>query len=301
MTDYQTKQRQRNLIVGGFVVVAVFAFFYLLVKFRELPLFVSKFQSFEILVYFPETPGIQNDTPVNYCGVQIGRVRKVADPQVVENGGGRKMHKVGVTISINDDFEDIPDDVEVVIMKRGLGSSYIELRDTAMGEPTGFLRKEMVLQGDIRMASEFFPPDVQKKLENLVDSIAALADNANQIMGDAENQANIKKTLDNVQMAAAQATQTFQSIEKFSDVSTDKVGMMGDKIGAVADQLEAALSEMRQLMAKIDSGEGTAGKLVNDGRLYENLLESSQELETTLEQIKNWAADAREKGVRIKW
>ncbi|MBC8377837.1 MAG: MCE family protein [Planctomycetes bacterium] len=301
MTDYQTKQRQRNLIVGGFVVVAIFAFIFMLVKFRDLPLIVSKFKSFEILVYFPEAPGIQNDTPVNYCGVQIGRVRHVADPQISENEQGRKTHKVGVTISIDKKYIDIPDHVGIMIMKRGLGSSYIEFRDIALDEPTAFLKDQMVLTGTVGMASEFFPPDVQKKLEHLVDSIAALADNTNRIMGDAQNQDNIKKTLENIQMAAAQAMQTFRSVEKFSDVSAEKVEMIGDKVGAVADQLEAALSEMRQLMAKIDSGEGTAGKLVNDGRLYENLLESSRELEIALEQIKNWAADAREKGVRIKW
>ncbi|MBL7215993.1 MAG: MCE family protein [Phycisphaerae bacterium] len=301
MTDYQTKQRQHNLIVGGFVIIAFFAFVYLLLKFRDLPLFVSKFQSFEILVNFPEAPGIQKDTPVNYCGVQIGRVRHVADPQVTTADGERKMHKVGVTISINDDFKDIPDDVEIVIMKRGLGSSYIELRDTGHGEPEGFLGNEMVREGSIAMASEFFPPDVQKKLENLVDSIAALANNMNEIIGDSNNQTNVKKVLENVASATAQAREMFASVQKFSDTGTEKVDILSEKVGGVAEQLEGALSEMRQLMAKIDAGEGTAGKMVNDGRLYENLIESSHELELMLEQLKQWAADAREKGIRIKW
>jgi phospholipid/cholesterol/gamma-HCH transport system substrate-binding protein len=302
MTDYQTKQRQQNLIVGGFVVIAFFAFIYLIMKFRDLPLFVSKFQSFEVQVYFPEAPGIRKDTPVNYCGVQIGRVRHVGAPRVVTTDQGRKTHKVSVTLSIDDQFKDIPDNVEIVIMKRGLGSSYIELRDTAKTEPTGFLKNEMGnLKGHVEMASEFFPPDVQEKLENLVDSIAVLTKNMNIIVGDTDNQANFKTTLENVASATAQARDTLASIQKFADVGTEQVDGLGKKIGLAADQLEGALSEMRQLMAKIDSGQGTAGKLVNDGRLYENLLESSQELDLALQQLKEWAADAREKGVRIKW
>lgn len=326
MADYQAKQRQRNLIVGGFVIIALFAFVYLLMKFRDLPLFVSKFQSFEILVNFPEVPGIQKDTPVNYCGVQIGRVRYVGDPQIAETDTGRKVHKVEVTISINNKFVDIPDDVDVVIMKRGLGSSYIELHDKPEKEPVGFLHNEMVLEGHVSMASEFFPPEVQKKLENLVDSIAALAKNMNEVVGDSDNQANIKQTLENVAAATAQARQTLASIQtfsdtgtdkmeilepkvgeaidsfqKFSDTGTEKLDVLGQKVGDAVDQLEGALSQMRQLMAKIDSGDGTAGKLVNDGRLYENLLESSRELDLMLEQLKRWAADAREKGIRIKW
>ena len=48
-------------------------------------------------------------------------------------------------------------------------------------------------------------------------------------------------------------------------------------------------------------GGGSAGKLLNDGRLYENLLDSSQELSLALEQLKELAAQAREKGIKIKW
>lgn len=301
MMDYQTKQRRQNLIVGGFVILAFCAFVYLLFKFRDLPQFVSKFRSFEILVYFPEAPGIQKDTPINYCGVQIGRVRHVSDPQIEGTDGGRKTHKVGVTISIDEDYKDIPDDVEVVIMKRGLGSSYIELRDTSLTEPTGFLRNETMLEGKVSMASEFFPPEVQQKLENLVDSITSLANNMNVVVGDTENQANVKQTIANIAQATAQARQTLASIQTFSDTGTEQLDQLGQKVGQVAEQIEGALSQMRQLLTKVDSGQGTAGKLVNDGRLYENLLESSQELELMLEQLKRWAADAREKGIRIKW
>lgn len=302
MTDYQTKQRQQNLIVGGFVVIAFFAFIYLITKFRDLPLFVSKFQSFEVQVYFPEAPGIQKDTPVNYCGVQIGRVRHVSAPRIITTDQGRKTHKVSVTLTIDDEFKDIPDNVEIVIMKRGLGSSYIELRDTATTKPAGFLKNEMGnLKGHVEMASEFFPPDVQKKLQDTIDTMSDLMDNMNIIIGDSENQANFKATLENFAVVTAQAQDLLASIQELSDTGTEQVALLGDKFGRVSEELEGVLSEMRQLIAKIDSGQGTAGKLVNDGRLYENLLESSQELELTLQQLKEWAADAREKGVRIKW
>ena len=77
MTDYQTKQRRKNMVVGLFVIVALCVFVWMLFRFRELPLAVSKLKSFNVLVYFPEAPGIQSDTPVQYCGYQIGRVMKV--------------------------------------------------------------------------------------------------------------------------------------------------------------------------------------------------------------------------------
>jgi phospholipid/cholesterol/gamma-HCH transport system substrate-binding protein len=150
------------------------------------------------------------------------------------------------------------------------------------------------------MASDFFPPEVQDKLEDLVDSIAALTENTNAIIGDSENQANIKKMIANIEAASSQADVTLRSIQTFSDTSSEQVQVVGDKIALAAEQLEGILSETRQLLAKIDSGSGTAGKLVNDGRLYENLIESSRELQMLLDQIKQWLAQTQEEGVRVK-
>jgi phospholipid/cholesterol/gamma-HCH transport system substrate-binding protein len=302
MTDYQTKQKRRNIIVGIFVIVAMIAFCWMLILFRDLPLAVSKIGSFEILVYFPEAPGVQKDTPVNYCGYQIGRVMNVAPPQLYDQDG-QKYHRVGVTMAIERRYSDIPKAVGISVMRRGLGSSYIELVQDPQKPWTadGMLQNGTVKDdGKVATTSDFFPPQIQTKLENLVDSIAAFADNANAIIGDDQNKTNIKKMLANIETATAQADATLKSIQQFSDTGAEKVRVLGDQMGLVAQQLEGALSEFRQVMARIESGEGTAGKLVNDGRLYENLLESSRELQLTLQQLKELIAESREKGIRIK-
>jgi phospholipid/cholesterol/gamma-HCH transport system substrate-binding protein len=190
-----------------------------------------------------------------------------------------------------------------MVMKRGLGSSYIELRadpdeplkpKIADRPDTVYLCHGMEVHGSLGVSSDFFPPQIQKKLEELVDSISALANNANQIIGDEQNKTNIKKTLEQITAATEQAKNTLKSVQSLSDTGNQE-------IVKIAENLDATLSQMQQILAKINAGNGTAGKLVNDGRLYENLLDSSGELQMTLEQIKKWAADAREKGIRIKW
>ena len=298
MTDYQTKQRRRNMVVGIFVVFALGVFLWMLFRFRELPLFVSKLQSFNVLVHFPEAPGVQPDTPVRYCGYQIGRVMKVSPPQFYGDS-----HRVGVTLAIEKRYSDIPEEADIFVMKRGLGSSYVELRvDPSMiTQPDKFLRDGLEIDtGQVGMASDFFPPEVQAKMEDLVDSITALTESANTIIGDGENQMNIKRMITSIETAFSQAEVTMQSIQQLSDASAEKVQVLGDKVIDAAEQLEGALSESRQILAKIESGEGTAGKMINDGRLYEDLLESSQELRMLLEQVKEWAAETREEGLRIK-
>jgi phospholipid/cholesterol/gamma-HCH transport system substrate-binding protein len=304
MTDYNTLQKRRNYIVGAFVLTAFLAFLWMLGRFRDMPLFVSQANSFYVLAKFTDAPGVQRETPVQFCGYQIGRVVLVSPPAYVEDSATSKSwHEVRVTMAIDKKYKNIPSNVKVTLMKRGLGSSYIELQADADVPPTPliaerpetkFLCDGLVTNGSMGLSSEFFPLEVQKKLEHLLDSIATLAANANQVIGDEQNKTNIKKTLEHIATATEQARQTLQSVQKFSDVGSEKIAQ-------AAEDLDAAAKEFRQILAKINNGQGSAGKFLNDGRLYENLLDSSAELEMALEQIKKWAADAREKGIRVKW
>jgi phospholipid/cholesterol/gamma-HCH transport system substrate-binding protein len=293
MTDYQTKQKNRNIIVGSFVLVATIAFVWMLWKFREFPLVVSKYKSFEVRVFYQEIPGVQKDTPVQYCGYQVGRVMEITRPEIHQG-----VHRVGVTIAIDNYYDKIPNDSEFVIMKRGLGSSYIVIRDVSESEATGYLSEGMILDGSVTTASDFFPPEVQAALPNLVETVSNLAENVNDVIGDSDNQANIKKTLSNAEAAVAQLEKSLQSIQEFTDKGTQTVQELGNKIALASEELEKTLSKTRQLLVKIESGDGTAGKLINDGRLYENLLESSQELKILLVQLKEWAQDS-EKGLKV--
>lgn len=304
MTDYNTLQKRRNYIVGAFVLIAFIAFVVMLNKFRDLPLFVSQYRSFLVMGKFTDAPGVQSETPVQFCGYQIGRVSLVSPPTYVEDPvSGKSWHEVRVTMAIDSKYKNIPSSAKLMLMKRGLGSSYIELRadpdlpltPAIAGRPeTQFLCDGMVINGSTGLSSEFFPPDMQKKLENLVDSISMLTLNLNQIVGDEQNKANLKKTFEQIAAASEQAQHTLQSVQKFSDAGTERITQL-------SENLDISIKEFNQILAKINNGQGSAGRLLNDGRLYENLLDSSAELEMAMEQIKQWAADAREKGIRIKW
>lgn len=319
MTDFQTLQHRRNIVVGGFVLLAFAAFVWMLVKFRNLPLYATQLRSFMIFVYFPDAPGIQKDTPVQYCGYQIGRVLDVDPPKLLADERDRPYHAVRAQIAIENQFQDIPDHARVMIVKRGLGSSYIEITVEPDRVAEGYLKQGFTAYGSVSTASEFFPPGMQKKIEDLVDSVSALSQNTNAIIGDADNRENIKRALDNVAVATAQAVETLKSLQTFSDTGTERLNEAAAKldnslsafenlsevgteqIEAVAFSLHDTLKEFRMVLTKIHSGDGSAAKLLNDGRLYENLLDSSRELELALDQIKKWAAEARDKGVRIKW
>lgn len=295
MADYNTLQRRRNIIVGAFVVIAFCGLCYMLYIFGEFPSFISDLRSYKIKVNFADAPGVQDNTPVQYCGYQIGSVINVAPPFLYKDPEtGQRYHQVKVTIAIERKYVDIPSNIDVLLLKRGLGSSYIVFEFDPEQQIAGFLKQGDVLQGKMGTSTEFIPKAVQEKLENLVDSVSDLTRHANDIVGDQGNKDNIKKTLANLTTATGQATDTLRSVQDLA------VSGKGD-LSNIAESMNSTLADIRVLLRKINEGQGTAGRIVNDAELYENLVESTLELQMMLEQIKMFAADSREKGLKIKW
>jgi len=293
VSDYETTQRTRNIIVGIFVVVAMFALVWLIFKFGDLPTVVGKFRSFQVFVQFPTAQGVWKNTPVHFCGYEIGSVTEVMAPQMrTDLDTGLEYHQTVVILSINKKYVNIPSNVEVKLMTRGLGSSYIEIkapRPDPNRPVTEFLAEGSLLQGSTGMTSEFFPEESQEKLDKLADSLGTLVNSANSILGDEKNRENIKTTLANLSDASKQATQTLKELQEFFTAGTDA--------GA---ELSKALAELRLILEKVNSGQGTAAKLINDGRLYENLLENTQQMQVLLEELKAFMAKSRDKGLPIK-
>ena len=297
MADYDTLQKRRNAIVGGFVIIGFCAFVWILFMFGELPLFVSRFRSFEITVDFRDAPGIQDNTPVKYLGYQVGRIVKIYPPFLyIDPETGTACHKVRVAIAIDkrEDFF-IPSNVSVKIKRRSMGSSYIEFEpnpDKPM-VPLDPDRPETVhllegahLDGEIGISGELIPEDIQKNLPILVENLTNLAANINTIVGDPENQANLKQSLKNTAQLTAKAIETLDILQQ--------------KVDGVGEELTETLTELRLLLTKVTSGDGTAARLLNDAELYENLLDSSEELKLALGQLREFATDTKNEGLNIK-
>ena len=63
MSNYETIQKRRNLIVGTFVFVGICALAWLIFKFGDLPVVASKWMSFEVKVQFPSASGVAKTLP----------------------------------------------------------------------------------------------------------------------------------------------------------------------------------------------------------------------------------------------
>jgi len=348
VSDYETRQRRRNFIVGIFVILGMTSLVWLIFKFGDLPGIVTQYSSYEVFVQFPTATGVQKDTPVRFCGYQIGRVTNVMAPEIrKDKDTGLEYYQTVVVLSIHNRYVTIPSSVDVKLMTRGLGSSYIELKQTP-GVPlnpidpnrpeTIYLVDQVWLQGGTGMTSEFFPEESQQKLSDLIDGINEFIANANDIVGDSESKANIKATLANFADASEEAKVTLEEFRKLAAAGTTTLEHADSKVDDVvasvidtskeirefaatgtstlksvdakaerlivalvdtSEQLSKAMVELQSILQKVDNGQGTAARLINDGNFYENLLENTEELQALLEEMKVFVKELRDKGIKL--
>jgi len=324
--------------VGAFVLIALCAVIWLIFKFGDMPVIVSKLKSFNVFVRFSTAPGVQENTPVKFCGYQIGRVINVKAPAILKDLFTEQFYyQTEVVLSIDKKYDKVPADVEVKLMTRGLGSSFIQFnaRPFDAKEPQGpFLVNNDVIQGSTGMTSEFFPEESQEKLDELAGSIGILIDNINAIIGDPNNQRNfsaglanlssatehvsdilgdpnnkhnISEILSNLSAATEQATRTLKELEKFSAAGTAAIKTADSGINKAvtafvdtSEELGKTAAEMRLILEKVNSGQGSAARFLNDGKFYEGLLENTQQIQLLLEEIKVFVNKANDKGIPLK-
>ena len=309
MSDYETMQRRRSFIVGLFVIVAVIAFFWLIFKFGDLPGIVSEIKSFEINIQFPSAPGVQSDTPVRFCGYQIGRVSRVMEPDIRKDLDTEQHYFQTVVIASIDNryLNKIPRTAKAKLMTRGLGSSYIELQVPPTSAEGPFLAEGSLLQGSTGVSSEFFPEETQRKLDDLVTKISVFVSNTNDIVGDPNNKANFKATLESLAQAGKEANELMVQLKETAVVgkntlqkADESIDKLSSSLIDTSDKIGKVMADLDVIVEKINSGQGTAGKFINDGRLYEQLLEDSRQLDLILKDLRTFIAESKEKGLRIK-
>lgn len=349
MSDYETTQRRHNIVVGLFVILGLSALVWLIFKFGDLPGIVTKLDSYEVFVQFPTATGVQRDTPVRFCGYQIGRVTSVMAPEIREDMiNGLEYYQTVVVLSIDKRYVTIPSNIEVKLMTRGLGSSYLELKQSPEkpvvpldpNRPeTKYLVDKIWLQGSSGMTSEFFPEESQAKLDGLIEGLGALIANANDIMGDEKSKENVKKTLANLAKASEQARETMEEFEKlaaegtvalekadvkveeivtafvdtseeirkFTTAGTSTLKSIDDKseqlitaVVVTSEQLSETMKELQLVLEKVNDGEGSAARLLNDGSFYEELLENTDQLKLLLEEMKSFVAEWKDKKIEVK-
>lgn len=249
-----------------------------------------------IYAKYTDTKGIKISNPVFVKGFQVGAVADIenADPN---------LQSIIVSIKLTDAYN-IPVNSVAVINENPLGTPSIEIKlgdnkaflqqgDTLLtAESKGILSGIMDKLGPVTQQLEktiatldtvlknlntVFDPqtknnlqsviaNVNKTTESLVVSSASLQQMLNQQTGSiAQSMNNVNKFTKNLSENNERINQSINNVTKATENFSKS-----DLVGSV-DQLKTAIGNLNALVAKINSDEGSLGKLINDKALYNNL------------------------------
>lgn len=255
--------------------------------------------------YYAVYPDIKNmpmSAEVVFRGHKVGIVNDIIigkDNQII----------VGLTIS---NKLSIPrGSVANIASSDALGTKVVEITFPE-GNATSMHTSGDTLQSGIKkgltdeIADQLQP--ITQKVNNLLVSLDTMSNSINALLASKhiENTvASIKRTSERLENLVFSETDkiksTFTSLEKFSKTlannsqkldsiisnlnETTSVIAKGD-LDKTLENLNKTTASLNTVMQKIENGEGTAGMLLNDKKLYENLEKSSADLDALLVDLK---------------
>lgn len=137
-------------------------------------------------------------------------------------------------------------------------------------------------------------PKLREDLKTSIANFRAATDSATRVGTNLEKfSTNLEKLGDNLTTVTNNANVTITKTQGHIDDLSRK---MDDRLLQVSKLLE----QFQSIAGKVDQGKGTAGKLVNDAKLYESLVDTSKELNLTITDLKLLVKQWTDEGVYIK-
>lgn len=238
--------------------------------------------------------GINNDDPVSVNGFRIGKIRSstlIPDEDVVI-----------LELEISHAGLNIPEDSKAIIANTGLlGGKEIDLE---MGFSSVYLEAgDTISSGteeDIFSSlSSSLEPFEKKALEAVVsiDSVMKLV----QLVLNEKNRTNLEKSMSAVAVTMGNLNAVSVDLNELITSESGKIKLIIDNLNKVSKDLSqisdslkdikfnetinrvnASLDNANSILGKINSGEGTMGKLVNNDSLYLYLESASKDLDLLL-------------------
>ncbi|MCK4600947.1 MAG: MCE family protein, partial [Phycisphaerae bacterium] len=289
-------ERRQNIAVGITVIVALLMICGMILIFAGLP---QIFQGgYKLKILLPSTGGAREGDYVHLTGMRVGRITKVEF-----TNPGDPRDGITLTTRIRDNVL-LPGNTNAYITQGIMGGAYIELY------PEGPLRTDR-LTGELM---EFFPTDRVTTIEGIIkgsglaaefkpamESLAKLADSINSLIepppqdeqlpttqdgvpatapaprpaGLRETIENLNHTMDAVHKFAIEAEKAAKNIASAATTGEQRLNDVAAKMVDGAEKMSAFMTTINRIASNIETGDGTAGQLINDPALYNNLTEAT--------------------------
>ena len=256
---------------------------------------------------FDNVEGLAASNPVSINGLKVGQVDKITP--ITEKDG--RIHFL-VKIIVDDEFV-FSKKSTLEIFEPGLMSGKEMRLNLDYGQPMAkdgdTLAGKFQLSMMNSISSQVGP--VKDQFQSVLKRVDSLTNNANKLF-DSQNRAEIRALLYNLNRTVASFEGTSKQtnalmansdpkIQKILDNANlttlsaksalDKYGKVAEdidvqKLNNTIDKLSITADKLNGIIAGIQNGEGSLGKLTKDEKLYQNLNQSAENLNKLVEDLK---------------
>ncbi|WP_343694757.1 MlaD family protein [Flavobacterium sp.] len=251
-----------------------------------------------LYVQYDNVEDLSPSAPVTLNGLAIGKVSKIT---IDEHTG-----KLLVELQLKTDFPISKTSKAALYSPSLIGGKQIKiipnLADKEPSEDGQTLEAAVELGLTESLGGKIAP--IEDKLNAMLLNIDKLVTGLNNVL-DKKGQDDLKKTLAELSQTMEQFHKASGSINNILDTNKAQINgvvtnfnKMSSNFNKISDSLNKAdlgktvrnlnqtLAKVDMLMTNLNSGKGTAGKILNDEALYNNLTKTSKELELLLQDVR---------------
>ena len=289
---YLSRELKTAFFIIGCILVFIFGFSYL--KGSSL---LSKEKVVHAL--YDDVEGMVVGANVTISGMTVGKVRTIDFDENYDN--------IKVTFTLRDDLVFSNQSVAQLYEAGLIGGKAIAILPQ-YDSPVESVADHDVLPSEIKpglteLVNQQIAP-LQDKIEGLLTSADSLFAGVSNVMN-YETQNNIKATLEglaasvnNINALSSSVNSILEANEKgFAstlnnlDNATQNLTQLTDSLNqmplvSTVKNFEATSAQLKKIIEGLESGEGSAGQLLNDKVLYDNLVTSSESLDALLTDLK---------------
>lgn len=287
-----SKEVKTSILVIAGIVLFIFGFNYL--KGKNL---LNSARTYYTV--YDNVEGLESSTPITINGLRVGKVISIG----FKGDGSAKLK---VEFTVDSDFQ-FSKNSKAELYETGLiGGKAIAVVPAFDGAPnaeSGATLEGTIKPGLSELVNQRLTP-LQEKVEKVTTSVNTAFTNLNDVF-DEEAKAKMRKSIEDLDGVLISFKQTSDNINKMlgdkdSDLNkslanvehlSNNLSKVSDSLAqanlkSTIDNLQATLNKMNTMIAGINEGNGTMGKLMNDDTLYDNLEGATRQLEELLQDLK---------------
>ncbi|WP_086475439.1 MlaD family protein [Arenibacter amylolyticus] len=286
-----SREVKTGIIVIGGILLFILGFSYL----KSTPLFDNSKTFYSV---YPNVGGLQAGTQVTINGFSVGKVNDIR----FNDEQGNLL----VTFTVSNNFSFSKNSVAELYDTGIIGGKGIQIKPVFDGSAiavSGDTLQSSNRPGLTELVQQRLTP-LQLKVEDAISNADSLLMNVNEVLDPQakkdlrESIAGLNKMVQSFQ-GSADALNTLlnnnkenlnNSISNLSSI-TDNFNKLSDSLanaglGETMKGLQATVQDLNGVLAQIESGDGSLGKLVNDEALYNNLTDASKQLDLLLQDFR---------------